>query len=364
VAARRVRLHVFAALVVLTCTIGVGPGMTAADAPRATPPPSGLADVSCASASLCVATAYGSSEPGAIVTSTDPTGGAATWKTSLVEPSNEEGWYALTCRSVPTRSLCVAVDSNQNILTSTHPTNGPGAWKAQLHAPVDDHIDVSCPDLSLCVVGASDGLLYSTLPTGGRRAWKSTSLFSGGNSLSAVSCPSASLCVAFGGPIARQSVFTSRRPTGGPPAWMRRSVPFEVGAAGTGALSCATQTLCVALVGDGLAASTNPTGGSRAWHIVRVELPTNDRLSTVSCPSQSLCVALTLNGEVLTSTGPTRGASPWRVSNLTVPGPILGLSCPSASLCVAVGASLQGSFVLTTTDPAGGASTWVPALLK
>ena len=80
-----------------------------------------LYGVSCATASLCVAV----DDAGNVVTSTDPTGGAAKWTAANVDGSN-----SLRDVSCPSTSLCVAVDNVGNVVTATDPTGGSAAWTA------------------------------------------------------------------------------------------------------------------------------------------------------------------------------------------------------------------------------------------
>ena len=75
----------------------------------------------------------------------------------------------------------------------------------------------------------------------------------------------------------------------------------------------------------------------------------------VSCASARLCVAVSGAGDVVTSTDPAAGASAWTVDNVDGTNPLRGVSCPSVSLCVAVDGA--GNAV-SSTDPAGGASAW------
>ena len=96
--------------------------------------------------------------------------------------------------------------------------------------------------------------------------------------------------------------------------------------------------------------------------------PTKALLFGVSCPSASLCVAVGSNSSILSSTNPAGGASAWSAFHpegyFEAPGQsgvfysgnqIKAVSCPSAGLCVAAGP--QGHF-LSSTDPAGGISAW------
>ena len=73
----------------------------------------------------------------------------------------------------------------------------------------------------------------------------------------------------------------------------------------------------------------------------------------MSCVSSTLCVAGSFGGKILTTTDPALGAT---TATWTVKGPdrdhsIVGMSCPSTSLCVGVD---DGGDTVTSTDPADG----------
>jgi hypothetical protein len=110
----------------------------------------------------------------------------------------------------------------------------------------------------------------------------------------------------------------------------------------------------VAVDDDGnIVTSTDPTGGASAWNVAAVA-GANEVLG-VSCPSASLCVATNDTGDVLTSTNPAGGASQWTLANVDGNDSLPAVSCPSATLCVTV--DLSGNAV-TSTDPTGGVSAW------
>jgi hypothetical protein len=232
----------------------------------------------------------------------------------------------------------------------------PGArprarWQGPLTA-------VSCPSESLCVAGDVAGnILSSTNPTGGLTAWSSAAV-SPQQSIQSVSCPSISLCVAVG---YIGNVLTSTDPTGGASGWTKTTIDqgsfFDT-------VSCPAVSLCVAGGGgtsiDGEATiltSTNPTGGASSWSSAPVASG-NEIVNAVSCPSDSLCVATTNKGDVLTSTNPTRGTSAW--TKIDQGSFFDTVSCPVVSLCVAGG----GGNVLTSTDPTGGASAWTNTAIE
>ena len=104
-----------------------------------------LLSVSCPSTQFCAAV----DEAGNVVTSTDPTGSASSWKVTDVDSYRNGGLFGVSC---PSTKLCVAVDLAGDVVTSTDPTGGASAWKV---ATVDagNYLDaVSCPSTRLCVV--------------------------------------------------------------------------------------------------------------------------------------------------------------------------------------------------------------------
>lgn len=199
-------------------------------------------------------------------------------------------------------------------------------------------------------------------------------------SLSGVSCPSETLCVAVG---ARDTVAVSQSPTGGAARWhvVNPTAPVEPGrnCSGEGApgppvacsnylsgalraVSCASQDLCVAVGFEGsVDVSADPSGGVGAWSMANVNQtqasPTH--LTGVSCPSTSLCVAVSgkgsggSTGKIFTSTAPALGY--WQTIQLDSLLDFTGVSCATTSLCVAVA---KGGRIFVSSDPTGGASAW------
>ncbi len=120
-------------------------------------------------------------------------------------------------------------------------------------------------------------------------------------------------------------------------------------------LSCPSVGLCVGVTGDGNAVtSTDPTGGASAW-TATIGVDLLGPVHGISCPSASLCAAVDGLADVVTSTHPTGGASAWSSAPYPFPG-LESVSCPSIALCVAVG---QGGVGFVSTAPAN-ASSWTP----
>jgi hypothetical protein len=330
-----------------------------------------LASVSCPRSSLCVA----GDNTGDVLVSTDPTGGYAAWRTFHIDSTRTV--YGTTTLSVScaSSSLCLAGDGNGNVLVSSNPTGGSSAWKAVHVSPsaigsggCDSGLvcgGTTCVAPSLCLaVDGFGNVITSTDPTAGAGKWMASNL-SPDAVLSAVTCASGSLCVAFGfthtstGTVVGE-LFTSTDPIGGAGAWRLVQLPGTYGLEGG---SCPSASLCVAFDNNGdLISSSDPTGGAGAWQLARVD---PDPVVGLSCPSASLCVAVDADGRILTSTDPSGGPGAWTITGvshiITATTPFTGVSCPSTSFCAAVDSDANA---VTSTDPAGGAGSWAAAHIK
>jgi hypothetical protein len=339
-------------------------GAKAAWHPVPVDPGHAILGVSCASEALCVAV----DQAGDVLSSTHPAGDASEWRVSEVEKG-------IAIRSVScSGSLCVAVDESGDVLASTVPTGGAGAWSIE---HIDEHAlsAVSCASESLCVATDSDGdVLTATSPAGPAPAWALAQVDTMTSPpLAAVSCASASLCVASRG----ESVLTSTDPTGGAGAWRVEKSSPSATPPGLG-LSCPSVSLCVGAGSSWVSASTEPAGGAATWKeqtawvyspILNPEAEYFGPSGAVSCATESLCVA---DGDsfndfnsLVTSSVPAGGPAQWYEAHIQGSGnkvsppyqedPILGVSCASTALCVAVDAAGN---VLTSTDPMSTESTW------
>lgn len=198
------------------------------------------------------------------------------------------------------------------------------------------------------------------------------------SSLSGVSCPTESLCVAVGG---LDTLAFSQDPTGGVARWHVVEPTYPIGAGITcvegepqchvpsGALeavSCASPRLCATVTYDGIVfVSTDPTAGAEAWSgsvLNQKNQKGATHLTAVSCAPPSFCAAVSggsnnsNGGEVLTSNDPASGR--WQVAELGSSLDLRSISCSSPSLCLAV--AREGR-VFVSTNPAGGASAWSEA---
>lgn len=295
-------------------------------------------EVSCPTTTFCAAV----DAAGSVFTSTNPTGGRAAWSQTQLTTS------AMSGISCPTTTLCVAT-SGIDAFASTNPTGGASTWTEVQIAPAPV-ASVACPTATLCVAVTGGGVSTTTDPTGPATAWHFAAV-PGSHALNDVVCPTASLCAASDGGYG--NVATTTNPSGGASTWSLADVDGSSGLTGIG---CASASLCVAGDGSGdVLSSNNPAGGLPAWQLSHAA---STFFSHFSCPSTSLCAGGAPSA-VLTSTNPTSSA-PWSVGQINTSGMVNGISCPSTGLCVAVDNLGQ---VLTSTNPAGGGSTWAIAVV-
>jgi hypothetical protein len=148
--------------------------------------------LSCPSVGFCAAVGAGGGHDGSVLTSSDPTGGAAAWQGA------DTGAAALFDVSCPTSGYCVAV-GEEAIVTSGQPAGGSAAWQTSavpaMRSGAPD--EIACASASLCAVAGGNGFVASsTSPAGGAGAWEAVSGVDGNNDMRAVSCPSESMCFA------------------------------------------------------------------------------------------------------------------------------------------------------------------------
>jgi len=178
--------------------------------------------------------------------------------------------------------------------------------------------------------------------------WSTTaSVFDEVGTPTAVSCASESLCVAVD---SKGHAFSTYEPTASKPHWSKAELD---GGEALNAVSCAPSGLCVAVAGHGHAFAS-PDPGSIAWSAATIPNSGN-ALTGVSCPSASLCVAVDKEGDVATSTSPTSGS--WTLASSHTGHHLTAVSCSSQTLCVAVDSTGN---VLSSVDPTGGEAAWSP----
>jgi hypothetical protein len=159
--------------------------------------------------------------------------------------------------------------------------------------------------------------------------------------LSAVSCPSESLCVA----VDRGGQAVASTSPGSGTGWVRSPIG---GAGALSAVSCPTSSLCVAVDESGRAFETLDPGPFAGWSSQAIDA--TGHLRGVSCTAVPLCVAVDDAGIALVTTNPGPGAV-WSPAEIDPHNKLRGVSCTGASSCVAVD---EAGDVLATENPFAG----------
>jgi hypothetical protein len=223
---------------------------------------------------------------------------------------------------------------------------------------------VSCPTATLCLaVDQSGRVLVSKTPTKGPKTWKFAKIDKIG-SLTGISCPTVNMCVAVDN--AGYEMHTTK-PAGGKKYW---SAPIRIdttqatggGYVGLAAVSCPTTKLCVAVdnaVNGNVVTTTTPTTiHAKSWTVT--SLGTDVTLDSVSCESATFCMAA--GAQHYYSTAPTGGASAWKANGVleaTGYSVMSSIDCPSTTLCLGVGyGNVSTGLATASLTPTAAASSW------
>ena len=307
-----------------------------------------LTAVSCASSALCVAV----DRHGDAFVSTRPAAGG--WSRTSID-----GSHALTGVSCPSASLCVAVDEAGDVLASASPA--AGEWTAWSVDPEHALTGVSCYSQSLCVaVDDAGDVLASSEPAGGPSRWPLQRVDFG--ALLAVSCPAAApapACVAVDGD---GDVLASADPgaSAGAPAatWSVTPIADE----SLTDVSCGSASLCVAVDARGEAwASDDPQASAPAWAPAGVD---SRALASVWCLPGGSCVAVDSSGyslwarvpalRAITLAAPEASASSATLAGEVDPSDALVQACWFEYGTGAPGSPYTQSVPCAATPPAGG----------
>lgn len=213
-----------------------------------------LTGISCPSRSFCVAV----DGDGNAITSTRPGAGSAAWTLHQIDsglnfecyhyggtgPACVPGIVAVSCSS---NLSCTAIDWAAGVLSTTDPA-GPGTWGGGQQPASESYSELTCPSHGFC--------LLAQLYVGRLFLWRdglpqpSTTLAANG-AIDGIWCRSTTLCFASaaGTQTADQPthLFESNSPAATKPHWQRvLTTP-----SGISAVSCPTATMCVAAEENG-----------------------------------------------------------------------------------------------------------------
>ncbi|MGO9899587.1 MAG: hypothetical protein ACLP0J_07810 [Solirubrobacteraceae bacterium] len=263
-----------------------------------------LTGISCPATNLCVAV----DAVGDVVTSTNPTGGAKAWSkpVRIDFATLGTGVYAgLAAVSCPTTKLCVAVDAANpgNVLTTINPTGGAAAWTMikKVGAVLNS---VSCASSSFCVA-AGTNTYVSTNPASPAASWRATGVQAGGGTFSGIACPSLSLCAAVGfGNTSTGLATTSTTPRGGAASWTSVTIQPDPPSAGAGlfdGIGCLSSSYCVALDSvDNVFVSSNPPSGLWSAQTQIEPLSSTPPINSAIGCAPTVCVVVDSNGYAIT----------------------------------------------------------------
>ncbi|MGH2872589.1 MAG: hypothetical protein ACRDL5_09040 [Solirubrobacteraceae bacterium] len=248
------------------------------------------------------------------------------WSTpTLIDPAASAAGSVAVSMSVScvSSSFCAAVDSNVDALTY----NGT-SWSAPGNidnSSTDGVIDpfytgdgdivsaVSCVSASFCIAVDGDGnfMKYDGA------FWSAPVDIDPAEDLRSVSCVSTSFCVA----VDDQDALTYNGTSWSTPS------PFD-SKGDLNSVSCVSTSLCAAVDEYGDAFTSN----GRSWSKTG-SLPAGNALDSVSCASASFCLAV---GPNLEDVFRYDGTS-WTGSSLAEHGPVFAVSCVSSAFCAAGG---------------------------
>ncbi|MGP0047442.1 MAG: hypothetical protein ACLPZR_01150 [Solirubrobacteraceae bacterium] len=262
--------------------------------------PFSVNSLSCSSSTLCIGTTAVNAE---IITSTDPTGSSTSdWSvlpTSLLA-SGATG-YSLaggTCVTVSSGPLCVGTGTDPSsdtdpglVLTSTNPTGGAGAWTHQDDALAGFEVPPSCAQTgatTICIGSNSfpADAFVSTDPSGGASSWHQFTLAVGEAEVVGVACVSTSMCAGLG----NDGLFVSSTNPTNPDSWSGDAT----GLTSAVSLSCPTASFCLAYGTNSdsfptVATTTDPQAGANAIWTTNTTGALSDVPGPIDCsPDPSL----------------------------------------------------------------------------
>jgi hypothetical protein len=218
--------------------------------------------------------------------------------TKVQSRRRQHGWsvparlLTALCMIFATFTIVTAV--NVSIAAAAGPTpqfDVPGVVTADASG-VGAFYGVSCPSATSCIaVGedgstAGDGIYSIGTHTDGYWTWSTSTVItpdsSGGGLFEAISCASASACIAVGEDDSGQAIYASGTGSGGIWTWSTsKVVPADGSGLGFFAkVSCASATTCVAVGQDGASSpqeifsSGTESGGAWTWTSSTVIAPT------------------------------------------------------------------------------------------
>jgi photosystem II stability/assembly factor-like uncharacterized protein len=233
--------------------------------------------------------------------------------------------------------------------TSLRTIDGGKAWRRTPLPSASDFYGISCPSVAICVavglnIGQSGPIMLRTTDGGAR--WSSVHLPAGTGQVVDVACTSTTHCEAVGsassgGPLA---IVTKNGTT-----WARQGLGKTAAVKAMralSALSCPTALVCLA-GGETLSSSGAlmvTTDGGAIWRVEKAPAGAGP-ISDVACASAVQCefVSSLVSKPGALAYGTTDTGTKWARQALPAGvEQLLALSCPSTAACIATGSTTSG----------------------
>jgi photosystem II stability/assembly factor-like uncharacterized protein len=286
----------------------------------------GLNSLVCPSTISCTSVGETTLKTGMVLHSDD--GG-----TSWVQNALPNGIVPLNSVSCPTMHECTAVGGFEVISTQ----DGGTSWSVQF-LKAQNLSAVSCPSVTMCVVagvypsagpGCDDGVTYTTTDSG--QTW--TQQFLSCFTPRGLSCPTTSVCILVGttypGHYQHGEIFRSSGGSAWHDEFNLRGLNSQVNS-----VSCPSASFCEAVGDSSSQAALGSVDGGLSWASQHVgQNGSFTSLSAVTCRSTSICQAAGVHAFSTANGGAnwTAQSIPATVSNMN------GISCPSSGTCLSVG---------------------------
>jgi len=338
--------------------------------------------IDCPTSAMCVAVGYNTNYQ-SIWTMGTLSGTVWSWTPEATIPSDSTGQGLLLAIGCPTSTTCIATGGSAGgstglgVTTTGTLTNGTWSWTREVDLTSDANgggvlFSMSCVSSTECVAGGDDhkwrGVATSVNLVNGTWKWDAEVMVgsdaNGGGRLLAMSCPSATECVAVGNDDPGASNFTIGTKSGGTWSWSANKViqPDNTGVGELDGVACPTTTLCIAVGYDnaqqGIQSIGTLVGGNWTWttesQVYIGAVPMGD-FAGITCSSSAICSTVGYDG---LSQGQAAGLEvlagvPGWTDQLTITSPatgggrLLAISSTGVGSYVSVGNTAVGIVIGT-----------------
>ena len=235
---------------------------------------------------------------------------------------------------IPSTTTCVVSDSKGNAYYATNVSTSANATWNLWSGPAEQSPSqaVACPSTTVCVLAdgksATGGNLYYATSLGG--AFSTAFLPASG--VDALSCPSASFCIAAENGSGRFRYATSPASA----TWTLKEMTGSEAATAMKGVHCLTSSFCAMVDNKGnvYVANSAEKVQSASWTKTNVDGTT--ALNGIACMSTSLCVAVDTAGNTLRLAINFLGTATATKRDIGNANELTAVTCPTSTRCVTV----------------------------